>query len=476
MKKFVVLMMIAFVLFLGLGIDTSPVYAYAYDSSFISMIHYQNLGPSPAALTIDFYDGSGAKVASHTVATLETNAATSLYAGSISGLPSGFEGGAVISSSQPVASTVAQIGSGAVKNQALSNGFSSSETSNSVLIPTVLKNMFFFNSVFSVQNVDAGPADIVFTFKTTTGSEYLYTVEDLPAFSSYFVDMGSTAAIPTSTFNGSVVIEAFQANTTDPGAVAATSMEMEISGNNVYAFNGVATSGTSDTIYMPSAVCKFGPNKDSTSAYAVQNTTSGPINVTVTYSNGHIDGPYEVPAYSKRSFDGCSAGNPVGFLGSAIVTSVGGDIHAVGKVYGGGLYPAHLGFTGGSDKVALPFVRWTETHWYDGTGLRSYIAVQNIGTSSIADGDVVAYYYDKNGVLVGSHALGAIAVGAKQNTHPFYLGSAGSEFGTYTDGSSGGGVIIVGPSGSELAVVARVQKYIGYGNSVGEDYEGMPAE
>jgi len=476
MKKLFVLMMITIVAVISFGIDTNPAYAYAYHSNFISTIHYQNIGTVAAALTLDFYDGSGNKVASHTVSTLEPNAATSLYAGSISGLPSGFEGSAVISSSQPLASTVAQVGSGAVKNQALSNGFSSSETSSSVLIPTVLKNMFFFNSVFSVQNVDSVDADLEFTFKTTTGLEYLFTVEDLPPFSSYLVDMGTTAAIPTSTFNGSVVIDAFKADTSDPGAIVATSMELEIAGNNVYSFNGVSTSGTANAIYMPSAVCKFGPNKDSTSAYAVQNTTSGPIDVMVTYSNGHIDGPYEIPGFSKRSFDGCQAGNPVGFLGSAIVTSVGGDIHAVGKVYGGGLYPAHLGFTGGSDIVALPFVRWTEAHWYDGTGLRSYIAVQNIGTSNIPAGEVTAYYYDKDGVLLGSHVLGAIAVGKKQNTHPWYIGPAGYEFGTYPNGSSGGGAIIVGPTGSQLAVIARVQKYIGGGNSVGEDYEGIPIE
>ena len=476
MKKVLTIFVVTIVLFLSLGIDTSPAYAYAYDTDFISVVHYQNIGNAPATITIEFYDSDGYLTDYAPVTMLAPNAATSLYAGSISGLTAGFQGSAVIKSDQPLASTVSQLGEGAVKNTPLSNGFASSEAASSFLIPTVLKNMFKFHSVFSVQNVDSETADLKFTFKTITGDEILYTVEDLPAYSSYLVDMGTTPAIPTPEFNGSVVVEAFKGGTSTPGAIVATSMELEILGNNAYAFNGVPTDETSSTIYMPSAVCKFGPNNESTSAYAVQNTTSAPINVTVSYSNGNVDGPYAIPGYSKRSFDGCQAGNPVGFLGSAIVTSVGGNIHAVGKVYGGGLYPAHLGFTGGSDTVALPLVRWTEANWFNGARQRSYIAVQNIGSADIPAGEVVVKYYDKDGVLVGTHELGAIAVGKKANTHPYYLGAVGSEFGYYTDGSTGGGAVVEGPSGSELAVVVRVQTYLGGGDSAGEDYEGIPVE
>ena len=178
--------MIAIVLFLSLGVNTSPVHAYAYDSDFVSIIHYQNIGTSEATIEITIYDENGV-VATHTpVSTLAPNAATALYAGTISGIPSGFKGSAVISSDQPLASTVAQAGSGQVLNQPLSNGFSSSETAPSVLIPTVLKNKFFFNSVFSVQNVDSEIADLRLIFKTTTGAETIYDVPDVKSQSSFF--------------------------------------------------------------------------------------------------------------------------------------------------------------------------------------------------------------------------------------------------------------------------------------------------
>jgi hypothetical protein len=462
LKKSVTVLILLIMLLTAFGIDYSPAYAYAYDTAFVSMIHYQNVGTDTANISIVFYDLNGVQKATLPVTTLKKNAVTTLFAGSVGGLTSGFKGSAVISSDQPLASVIAQVGSGSVKNQPLSSGFS--EGSSSVLIPTVLKKMFYFTSVFVVQNVDSTAADFKLTFVPVSGSPIIHNVNNVPKYASRIFDMGKLSAITTSTFNGAVLIEAKRAGTTTPGSIVGTSMELENAGYNAYAFDGAAM--TANKIYMPTAVCKFGPNNNSTSAYAVQNNNSTPVKVTVTYSNGKVDGPHTVPAYGKRSFDGCGAGNPDGFLGSAIVTAT-AKIHAVGKVYGGGLYPAHLAFITGYSKVSLPFIRWTEADWLNGNGQRTYIAIQNIGTSTIAAGKVKVQYYDKNGVLKGTHTLGAIAVGAKANSHPQFVGL--TEF-----GANGGGAIVIGPTGSQLAVVVRVQKYIGSGNSVGEDYTGIP--
>ena len=466
--KLLSLIIIFMTLFASLGANYTIVNAYAYETDFVTTVHYQNIGTGTAQISLTIYDQSGATEFNGVVSELAPNASTSLYIGTLGGLASDFSGSAVLSSNQPLASTVAQIGSGDVVNQPLSNGFSIG--SSSVLIPTVLKNMFRFTSVFSVQNVDSVAADLTFTFVPVTGSAIIHNVNDLAAYASYYVDMGTFSGISADTFNGSVKIESVRADTTTPGSIVATSMELQIDAYNAYAFNGASSTGTK--IYMPSALCKYGPNNESTSAYAVQNTTDGNVDVTVTYSNGNVDGPYTLESYAKRSFDGCQAGNEVGFLGSATVTATGGNIHAVGKVYGGGVYPAYLGFIDGSAEIALPFARWTEDNWFDGTGQRSYIAVQNIGTTDIDAGDVTVKYYDKNGTLVGTHSLGAIPVGGKQNSHPQYVGA--TEFGTYSDGSQGGGAIVEGPSGSKLAVIVRIQKYLGDGNLSGEDYEGIP--
>jgi len=469
MLKKLTSVMLAFVFVLALAGSYLPVSAAAYGTSFVTSITYQNVGDSSATVTINFYAEGDSTPITITRPDLAAGAGTSLYVGSLSEITSGFIGSAVLSSTQPIVATLVQLPSGTVKNRPLSSGFSSGFSS--VLIPTVLKDTYGYTSMFSIQNVDSVGADIAVTFVPADGSaSTVYNITNLPSGVAEYFDMGTFSGISASSFNGSVQVVSVKTGTSTPGSVIATSMEFDLVGDNVYAFEGAGVSNT--VVYMPTALCNFGPNADTTSAYAVQNTTVDNISVTVEYSNGNSDGPYTLAPGAKKSFNGCGASNASGFLGSAKITAT-GDIVAVGKIYGGGLSTAFLGFPAGGSEVALPYVRWTETHWLDGTRQRAYIAIQNVGSADLADGDVVVEYYDKNGILVGTDSLGPIAVGAKTNSNPSLIGAAGSEFGAYTDGSFGGGAIVKGPSGSELAVVVRIQTYIGDGNSVGEDYTGV---
>jgi len=472
MKKLFGLLLIGIIFVTSFGLQASPVYAYAYDTSFESVIHIQNVGTDTAVITLFVYDQNG-NVSDYEIADIPELGSTSLYVGTL-GVSTGFKGSAVINSSQPLATVISQSSAGDVRNQPLSSGFTAG--SDSVLIPTVLKNMFFVHSVFSVQNVDTVAVDLKFTFVPlvgefpyVAGTPIEYEKEGLEPNVAFYVDMNTFAPITAASFNGSVFIEATKSGTTEPGSIVASSMELEFAGNNAYAFDGALTTGSK--VYLPSAQCRFGPMNNETTAYAVSNPNDFPVDVIVTYSNGLVDGPYTLVPYGKRSFDGCNAGLPTGFLGSAIAESVGGhDIHAVGKIYGGGLYPAHLGFISGESKVSLPYIRWTEANWLNGVGHRTYIAIQNIGSSDIPEGEISVKYYNKGGDLVGTHVLGAVSVGSKLNSHPWFIGAPGLEFGA--DG--GGAAIVEGPAGSELAVVVRVQRYIGNQQSVGEDFTGIP--
>jgi hypothetical protein len=251
-------------------------------------------------------------------------------------------------------------------------------------------------------------------------------------------------------------------------------MELQVTGDLAYAFEGANQSAA--TVYMPSALCNFGPNANTISAYAVQNTSTTDIQVSVNYSNGNIDGPATLAPGAKKSFNGCVAGNLTGFIGSAKITATGGEIVAVGKIYGGGLSTAFLGFNSGGSKIALPYVRWTESQWVTGVRQRAYIAIQNVGATDLAAGSVTVKYYDKSGNLVGTHTLGAIAAATKANSNPMAIGAVAAEFGAYTDGTYGGAAVVEGPTGSQLAVVVRIQSYAGGGNSVGEDYQGVPIQ
>ena len=114
-------------------------------------------------------------------------------------------------------------------------------------------------------------------------------------------------------------------------------------------------------------------------------------------------------------------------------------------------------------------MRWTTTHLYDGTRQRSYIAIQNVG-AELPAGAVTVKYYDKAGVLVGTDTLGAIPSGAKVNSNAGNIGAA--EFGYYPDGTFGGSAIVEGPTGSQLAVIVRIQTHIG-DVDMAEDYNGI---
>jgi len=453
---------VVLVLALLLGGVFTSAQAGAYTTQFTTSVTYQNVGTGPATINLVFYSEASPTGIPITLPELAPLAGTSIYVGSIGDIVNGFKGSAVMSSNQPLVSTLVQVpkaGSG-VAVRPMSNGFTSG--SNYVLVPTVLKNTFGSNSIVSVQNVDAVAADFELIFVPVSGSSITVNTDGIPANATKYYDLGAMASIPAG-FNGSLQVYATKAGTTDPANVVASALELNITGTGAYAFEGASDFAT--TIYMPSALCKF--NGVQTSSYAVQNTTASNVQVTVAYAAGGTAGPVTLAAGAKQSFNACDV-NTDGYIGSAVITAT-GDIVAMGKVFGGGLSTAFLGFNGGAAKVALPYVRWTTAHWADGTRQRAYIAIQNVG-SALADGSVTVKYYDKSGTLVGTDTLAAIPAGGKVNSNAGNVGAA--EFGYYTDGTFGGSAVVEGPAGSQLAVIVRVQSRVG-ANSVAEDYSGI---
>ena len=447
------------------GVFTSKVEAGAYDTKFTTSITYQNVGTGPATISLVFYAENSSTGIPITLPDLAPLAGTSIYVGSIGDIVAGFKGSAVMSSNQPIVSTLVQTtkaGSG-VYVRPMSNGFSSG--AGYVLVPTVLKATFGSNSIVSVQNVDTVAADFALIFVPVSGTPIHVDTPNVPSQATKYYDLGAMSTIPAG-FNGSLQIYATKAGTTNPANVVASALELNITGFGAYAFEGASDFAT--TIYMPSALCKF--NGVQTSSYAVQNTTASPVNVTVTYAGGGIAGPTPLAAGAKQSFNACDV-NADGYIGSAVITAT-GDVVAMGKIFGGGLSTAFLGFNSGSAKVAMPYVRWTTAHWADGTRQRAYIAIQNVG-SALAAGAVTVKYYDKSGTLVGTDTLGAIAAGGKVGSNAGNVGAA--EFGYYTDGTFGGSAVVEGPAGSQLAVIVRVAQSVGT-SMAAEDYSGIPIQ
>jgi len=453
------------------GFGSAKAQTNAYSTPFTTAVTYQNVGTGSATINLTFYaENSSSTAASIALASLPANAATSIFVGNVSELSPGFTGSGVLSSDQPLVATLVQLPAAAssVKNRPLSNGFSAG--SPKVLIATVLKNQFSTTSKFSVQNTDTTGVDLSVKFFAVgaTTPTHTETVTNLPQNAAKYFDAGTIAALGAS-FNGSAVVDVVKTGTTTPGSAVGSVMELSTTGNNASAFEGVPSGST--TVYMASAICNFF-NPVSNSAYAIQNTsTSTAANVVVNFSNGTTQTATIAPG-GKASIFGCQNSSSTPFNGSAKITS-NVPVIAIGKISGGGVSTAFVGSAAGADRVALPYVRWSETRYSTNQRdrQRTNLTIQNIG-APLAAGAVVVKYYDKAGTLVGSHSLGAIATDAKANSNAFNAGAAASEFGYYTDGTTGGSAIVEGPAGSQLVVVARVASFPATG-LVGEDYSGV---
>lgn len=456
-----------------LGFPQIGSYAQAYTTSFTTAITYQNVGTAEATLLINFYDSpSDTTPISYSPANLPAGQGASLYIGSVSSIPSSFQGSAVISSDQPIVATLVQVpqGSSTVFVRPLSNGFS--QGAASALIATVLKNQFGSHSKFSIQNVDTETNNVNIKFYNLSASVIYEINQAIEPGASYYVDTNTINELGTS-FNGSVVATAKRVDNSE-GKIVGSSMELDIIGTGGKAFESVASGAK--TVYLPSALCKFTSAQQNT-AYAVQNTSlTTPTNVTVTYKPGGLSESKSIGPGAKATFYTCDV-VAAGFIGSAVVTSDTTDIIAVGKAYGGGLSTAYLGSPTGSTKIALPYVRWApDTYYFNGSRQRTYIAVQNVGGSSIPAGSITLTYTDPFG-HTGTHTYGnQLASGEKFNSNATLAGLTWFGMGEPPSSSYGGGVIInCTAPGCQLIAIARVQTYVpATASTAAEDYNGIP--
>lgn len=466
--------------------STSLVSAQAYGTPFATSVTYQNVGAAEAQVQFNFYnEKTGTPVTVNR--TIAAGAGSSLFVGGLGPgetLPTGFKGSAVLSSNQPIVATLVQIpqpADGPVRNRPLSNGFR--EASSNVLLATVLKNQFNFNSIFSIQNAEATNAiDIEVRLVPVSGPTITIAETNIPAGSAKYYDMGTLGQVTPASFNGSATVTAVRTGTQTPANIVGSVIEQQTNGVGTYAFEGVT--GGASKIFVATALCDvFGGNRTS---YAVQNVDpTNNANITVSYQG--INNVTQAPASgqasaqnlapgAKQSFVACDAGVGAEFTGAATIES-NTPIVVIAKVFGTTRGTAWLGEAQGSAQLALPYVRYSSNeNFLNNSRQRTFIAIQNVGTAAVTGARVE--YRDKNGGLVGTHNLPSIAPGAKVNTNAtLATGDAAKllDFGNpeaNPGGGFGGAAIVVGPAGSQLIAVARVESSTTAG-PVAEDYNGI---
>jgi hypothetical protein len=482
MKKHILHLMAVLVI-VSLFAFPTPAKAVAYGTQFSTAVTYMNVGSQPADITFQFYaEGASSVTQSYAVAQLAPSAAASLSVGTV--FTTTFKGSAIMVSSQPLVATMVQLPQGAttVKNRPLANGQTSG--ASPILAATILKNKFSANSILSVQNAGSVSADVTVNFiATTDGTNYNPPVFSLSPGAARYFDMGTISNVGT-VFNGSARI-----SSTAP--LVATVLELSTNKDVVYAYEGV--SGGATTLYMPSALCNFSGQKQ-TSYYAIQNTsTTTNTEITTRFTGVAAGVPVDVtldsvtilPGAKAPTVSGCGdASNvlPNNFIGSAVITSDSQPIIGIGKVAGTGVFAtAHEGTASGSRWLALPYVRYTDNWWAYNSNpnvQRTFIAVQNIGGSTLAAGSVQVEFVGPTGAVLGTYTNPTdLAPGEKFSFSPKNAGL--SEFGYVPNATTGkpvsygGGAIVTGPVSSSLVALARVSSNTVAGD-VAEDYNGIP--
>lgn len=448
--------------------------AQTYGVPYATAIVYQNLSASTANLTLALrQEGNGTSI--NTNYTAAGYASGSLAIGSLTSLS--ITGSAVLSSNQPVAVVVVQLPPSANPSKVRPIYTAFSTGSATVLLASALRKSFNTTSIIAVQNMDEVANDFAVRFYAqgnTTAVLTDTTAVSIPPGATKYYNLGLLAGLNDG-FNGAAVVVATKTGGA-PGKAAAAVMELSTNAGNkaASAFEGAATGAT--TVYMPSAMCNYSAAANN-SNFAVQNTNATQTaTVLITYAPGGVTQTLMLAPYGKASLNACAAGNAAGWLGAAVITAT-QPIIAVGKISGGGLSTAALGITAGASRIALPYVRWASVANYDsGAKQRTFLSIQNVGETTVAANTISVRYYDATGNLVSTHVIPTqLMSGAKANSNPNHQdpSNADYEFG-YTP--VGGSVMVEGPVGSQLAVVARVTSKISATELAGEDYNGLPTD
>jgi hypothetical protein len=444
--------------------------------TFTTRIYVQNPNPNPASGIINFFDelGSGMPHSVNFPLNLNSNGSTEILVGTLSGLGSGWKGSAVISADQPVVAASVQVPPSGYGHM-MSNAFTSAEGTSNLFLTTFLRDVGNEVSLFSVQNIESEAINIRARFIDTAGNPVITPTLVLQAYTAKFFDAANAAATIgagfPSIFNGSVVVTATKVSDGSPARIVGISeTRRNDTGSSpnrfrAYAFEAIPLSAGAQTIYMPTALCKSGPGSQTT-FFAIQNLSfTSPTVITVTYTavTGSLPSPnvQNLPPLAKVSVDPCQTNGAAAYSGAATITSSSQPIAAVGKAAqtsGPLTQPrfttAFLAQASGASRLAVPYIRWNPP----GTDFRSFVAIQNIGSTSIPAGQLTVTYYAQDGTVAANcTSVVAMPVGAKLNSTAANTFPADFTCSPAVGLSSSfiGSAVIQGPSGSNLLAVVR---------------------
>lgn len=434
--------------------------------NFSTSITYQNIGTAVAHPTILFYQEGSTKPITIARPDLAVGASATVSVGSLSTGSTGFKGSAVVKSDVPLAVLMTQIpDTSTVKSRPMATGSSSGLADFWSL---EIQKTTDVTSI-SVQNVDSKENDITMTFYGS-GTPVTITKTKIPSGGSVFLKTTDIAELTAASYYA-IHITSTRTGTTTAGKIIG--VQMLWSGNPATntAIEGLSQSGKK--LFMPYAMCSS--TAGMTTSYYIFNTDpTTSTSVKVSYNSGKSETKTLAPLKGGW-FNACTPSKTVaGFSGYATVTSTNTAVLAQGLIKNGGVNTRFFGQTVGTSRLAVPLANYSASQYSTQVRQQTSIAIMNLG-SALAANTVKILYYDKNGILVGTHSLGAIGAGGKATSSPASVGAAGNEFGYYSDGTTGGSAIIQGPAGSNLMATVYVSSVTGKNTYTGEIYNAIPA-
>ena len=441
-----------------------PVNAQTGTVGFSTTITYQNIGTTVAHVTLLFYPEGQSSPISIARPDLPVGASATVAVGSL-GTTGGFRGSAVVKSDVQLAVAMTQIPSvSTARSRPMATGFIQG-SSEIWFLYTYKGNV---STILSVQNLDNKSANLTLEF-LGSGTPITITKTNVGAGNAAFFDLSKVSEIPAG-FSGTVHVKSIRTGTTTVGKIAGTQVNLTADGNGVYANDSFSQIGKK--VYMPVALC-MALGGMSTSYYVYNTDATQSTTATITYNTGK-KGTLTLAPNKGGWYNAClPSGTVAGYSGHAVVTSSVTDILVLGHAKDAGMSATFQGQSVGSNNLAVPYANYSTNSYTNGQKQRTTIYVMNLG-ANLASGTVKVKYFDKTGKLVGTHSLPAIANGTKVESAANKIGSAGAEFGYYSDGTSGGSAMIEGPAGSNLMAAVWAMSNPVKGTLVGEMYNAIP--
>lgn len=359
----------------------------------------QNIGTSAASVILTAYDS-----ASSNTYTASANIAAGDKAvftpSNFSGMPSGFQGSAVVSSDQPIAAVVnitnrpvSGFGITGGKAAALYQGINSTSVATSIYFPLVKAGHYNKTTSFYVQNAGSSATTLNAVFRMNDGNTYNYTSpsigpNQMVVFSVFDSPTYNVTGLPA---NDPKRIGSLEVNASVP--IAGVVMEHFTSENPAtiaQTTKGFTSNDFSSKAYAPQIKHNW---YGRFTGIMVQNVSSSSINVTVTYkgSGGTCIGNTYTDSYNNLQpgksttfvqYEG-QTNLPSNCLASATIEGSGNILAVVNESYRGDSIPpsgqrsvtySAIPNANVTTKVSVPLFK------NDRYGKRTGLLVQNVGS------------------------------------------------------------------------------------------------